>query len=456
MMTYEALNGLARGLLFLGMAAPVCAQQHEGTTPTPPISGSTDTSSAVTSFDPTTGSKSPASAAPVLLDSVKQVPLFGDWAPRKRLADAGITFSARDVIEPAVNTKGYKGTGLSVVQHLDVGAALDLGKLGIVDNGTLRVVVTDRIGDGLNSTKTGSYIQNQAFYGQGKNLRFNELSYEQTFLDKRLSFKGGFYPMGNEFGKLPYTCNFINNGNCGHPLGPIYSSGWRDDPTGQWGGRIKWTDHAGWYAQAGVYDVSTVRKTAGHGFDLGFPGETGAFIPVEFGYTRGRTPSDYPGTYKVTVYYDTSRAARLGVPGETTKGRSGAIVQAAQQIWKPHPDTVRGVAVFGVWTIADRATGLLRNSYEAGSSWRGVLASRANDILSVSWNRVDISARLRDAQEQTGANAQTNEQMWEVNYGVQVTRWLLARPGIQYVIRPGGYSSRPNAVVFAGHLQAAF
>jgi porin len=456
-MTSLTVKSVAFGLLILNQQAPASAQQRDDTTaPASPITGTTDTSNAVTSFDPPTGSKNPASLVPVQLDSVKQIPLFGQWALRKRLADTGITLSARDVLEPAANTAGYKGAGFSIVQHLDVGVALDLGKLGVVDDGTLRFVVTDRLGDGINSTRTGAYIQNQAFYGQGKNVRLNEISYEQLFLDRRLSVKGGFYPMGNEFGKLPYTCNFINNGNCGHPLGPIYSSGWRDDPTGQWGGRVKWTDHAGWYAEAGVYDVNAIRKTAGHGFDLGFQGDTGAFFPVEFGYVRGRMPSDYAGTYKVTFYYDTSRATRLGVENATTKGRSGAIVQAAQQIWKPHADTLRGVAVFAVWTIADRKTGLLRNSYEAGASWRGVLASRADDILSVSWNRVDVNSRLIDAQERTGADPQSNEQMWELNYGVQVTHWLLARPGIQYVIRPGAFASRPDAVVFAGHLQATF
>lgn len=443
-------------LAMCGLPTALVAQSHDAdNAPAPPVAATTDTSNPVTSFDPVTGSKDPGTTLPVLLDSVKQVPLLGQWALRKRLADAGITLSARDVVEPAVNTAGYKGTGLNVTQHVDFGAAFDLGKLGIVDDGTVRAVVTDRIGNGINTTRTGAYIQNQAFYGQGKNVRLNEISYEQLFLEKRLSVKGGFYPMGNEFGKLPYTCNFVNNANCGHPLGPIYSSGWRDDPTGQWGGRIKWTDRTGWYLEAGVYDVNTIRKTAGHGFDLGFQGDTGAFVPVEFGYSRGHTPSDYAGTYKVTFYYDTSRATRLGTD-ETTKGRTGAIFQVAQQIWKPHPDTVRGIAVFAVWTIADRKTGLLRESYEAGSSWRGVLASRPDDIFSVSWNRVDVNSNLRDAERRAGKDVQSNEQMWEVNYGVQVTRWFLARPAVQYVIRPGGYTSRPNTAVFACHLQATF
>ncbi len=389
------------------------------------------------------------------LDSVKQVPLFGNWGPRKRLADDGISLSARYVLEPAANTRGYKGSGFSAVQHIDLDAVLDLGKLGVVTNGTVRITVTDRLGDGIDRTRTGSFIQSQAFYGQGKNVRFNELTYEQTFLDARLSLKGGFYPMGNDFGKLPYTCNFTNNGNCGHPLGPIFGSGWRDDPTGQWGGRVKWTDGSGWYAQAGVYDVNTLRKTAGHGFDLGFKGTIGTFFPVEVGYAYGSTPSDYVGTYRIGAYYDTSRVAIQGDPSQTTKGRSGVLLQAAQQIWKPHPDTVRGIAIFAVATIADRKTGLFRTYYEAGSSWRGPFASRPSDILSISWTEANLNSRVTEAERRAGRDVQTHEEMWELNYGVQVRPWLLIRPGVQYVIRPGGYESRPNTIVVAWHFQAA-
>jgi porin len=417
-----------------------------------------DTSTAAASGDAASVS-APAATQPAAakstgpLDSVKQQPLFGKWALRKKLADDGITLNGRWVVEPAVNTRGYKGSGVNVVSSINIGAALDMGKIAGIQNGTVQVVVTDRLGNSTNSERTGAYIQNQAFYGQGKNVRLNEVSWEQTFVDGRLAVKAGFYPMGNDFGKLPYTCNFTNNGNCGHPLGPVYSSGWRDDPTGQWGGRIKWTDPSGWYVEAAAYDVNSLRNQAGHGFDLGFKGERGTFIPVEIGYVHGKTPSDYAGTYKVTAYYDTSRASLQGFPDQTKKGRFGAIFQAAQQIWKPEESTVRGISVFGVYTFADKDTGLIPAYYEAGTSWRGILASRPDDILSFSWTKAHINSRLANYEAANGNEPQTSEELWEANYSVQATPWLMVRPAVQYVIRPGGYDSRPNAVVFVGHFQ---
>lgn len=395
-----------------------------------------------------------ANAGPI--DSVQQQPLFGDWSRREHLAAEGVSFSASWVLQPGWVAHAYKGSGEDTVSSAKLGVLFDLGKLGLVDNGKVQVVVTDRLGDGLNAVRTGGCIQNQAFYGQGKNLRLNEISYEQTFLNNRLSLKGGFYSMGNDFGKLPYTCNFTNNGNCGHPLGPVYGSGWRDDPTGQWGARVKWTDPSGWYVQTGVYDVNQLRNQPGHGFDLSFNGTTGAFIPVEVGYNYGKTPSDYAGTVRIGAYYDTSRANVLRAPGETVRGRSGMLIQAAQQVWKPHPGTVRGIAIFGVFTITDRETGLFRTYWEAGASWRGPIASRPDDIFSVGWSRANINDRVSDAERVAGKDIQSSEQMFEANYGVQVAPWLLVRPTIQYVFRPGGYESRPNTAVIACHFQATF
>ncbi len=145
-----------------------------------------------------------------------------------------------------------------------------------------------------------------------QNFRFDELSYEREFLERRLSLKGGFYSMGNDFAGLPTVCNFTNNGNCGHPLGLLYGSGWVDSPTEQWGGRAKWSDPLGWYAELGVYDVAPQRKQPSHGLDLSIDHNTGRIVPLEIGYVHGKSPDDYFATYKVGVYRDNSNTTALG------------------------------------------------------------------------------------------------------------------------------------------------
>ena len=394
----------------------------------------------------------PAPVQPPSLDSVGQRPLFADLEARKWLAEKGVTLAGRITLQPAANFGGYKGNGFSLVHQSNFSAAFDLERLGVVPGGTFKIGLTDRLGDSVNVNRTGSLIFTQGFYGQSESVRLSELSYEQILLDKKLAIKVGFAPMGADFGKLPYICNLMNSGICGHALGPTYSSGWRNDPTGQWGVRVKWTSKSGWYLQAGAYDVTPIRITPGHGFYLGFEGVTGAYFPIEAGYSWGKSPSDYAGTIRVGAYYDTSKAPLLGRPSAFVKGRSGLILQGAQQLWKPEANTVRGIAVFGVFTIADKASGLIRRNYEIGASWRGMLASRPDDIASIGWVRLNVNDHVNDGA--LLSQRRTNEQMFEVNYGFQVAPWLIARTVLNYNIRPGGYPGRQNAFMVAAHIQA--
>ena len=396
--------------------------------------------------------KSPKQPEP--LDSVAQEALTKDWAMRTQFAEQGLSFAVHFISEPAYAVRGYRGTGASYDQQIDVSAVLDLAKMGLAEGGTVRIAFSDRAGRVIQQDKTGAYIQNHAFYGQGQNFRFDELSFERLFLGRQLSLNGGFYSMGNDFAGLSYTCNFTNNGHCGHPLGLLYGSGWVDSPTGQWGGRAKWTETSGVYLQAGIYDVTPNRKRAQDGFNVGFRESTGYIVPVELAYSHGKTPDDYPGIYKLGGFYDSSNTQDLAASATKANSRTGAYLEGAQQVWKPRAGSVQGISVFGVATIHDKTTGLFRTYFEAGASWRGIVPSRGNDIASIGWVQADINSRLRRAQQQAGAQRQTDEQIVELNYGVQATPWLLVRPTAQYVVRPSGYSERPNTFVFVLHIQA--
>jgi porin len=390
------------------------------------------------------------------LDRVVQKPLFDDWPPRQHLAEQGVMFIAQFIAEPAENDRGYHGSGWAYAQDLEFGTVLNMKKLGWSDDGVIRAMFSDRLGPAVQQDKTGAYIQNQAYWGQGQTFRFDEISFERSFLSRQLNVKGGFYSMGNDFGGLPYVCNFNNNGNCGHPLGLLYGSGWLDSPTGGWGARVKWTEPSGWYAQLGAYDVTPARKRHSQGFNLDFSNTTGVIVPLEVGFVHGKTPKDYPGTYKIGAYYDSSTVSDVGDPNHLVAGRTGGYIQAAQQIWKTHPGALQGLSVFAVATLSDPQTGLFRTSYEAGLSWRDPLPGRNDDIVSFGWVQENINSSLRWREERLGKPGQTNEQLFEVNYGWQAAPAVLVRPALQYAVRPGGYSTRPDTFVFSAHFQVNF
>ncbi|MCR8713419.1 carbohydrate porin [Stenotrophomonas indicatrix] len=76
------------------------------------------------------------------------------------------------------------------------------------------------------------------------------------------------------------------------------------------------------------------------------------------------------------------------------------------------------------------------------------------DVLSLVWNRLDISSRIAWRQQLAGKDVQSNAQFVELDYGVPVAPWLVLRPAVQYVACPGAYASRPDSWVFTLQAQS--
>jgi porin len=396
---------------------------------------------------------SPAVISPqAQLDYNLQVPLFGKLPLRQKLSEEGIDFIAHYISQTASNTRGIHGTGTAYAQQVDFGLSFDLDKLGIWPDAVARYAMTDRAGNNL-TNRTGSYFPYQSIYGQGQNLRFNEISVEKFLFAKELALKFGFYPMGNDFGQLPYLCNFINDALCGHPITLFDNSAWADAPAGRWTGRVKYHITGELQIQAAAVDANPRYTMRQDGFKLDFSGNTGVIAPVELKYQIGKNPGDYGGTYNFGGYYDSSAARDLANPTTFDVGRYGLYVEAAQQILKWGPEHASGLALFGVFTVSDQNTAKFKNDYEAGFASRGVFPGRDLDILSLGWVRTTTNPRFQFQEAKSGQPIQTSEQLVELNYAFQLTPSLFFRPGVQYDIRPGGISTNPNTWVFAFHIQ---
>lgn len=48
---------------------------------------------------------------------------------------------------------------------------------------------------------------------------------------------------------------------------------------------------------------------------------------------------------------------------------------------------------------------------------------------------------------------QTYEGIAEIDYGARIAPWLMLRPNLQYVLRPGGGGTIPNAWVLGLYMQ---
>ena len=387
------------------------------------------------------------------LDYNLQIPLFGELPLRKELSEKGIDFIAHYISDTASNTAGIHGTGTAYAQQVDFGVGFNLDKLGIWPDAVAHFAMTDRAGRSLTADRTDGYFPYQVIFGQGQNLRFNEISVEKFLFDKELALKAGFYPMGNDFGQLPYLCNFINDALCGHPITLFDNSAWADAPAGRWTGRVQWHITDELQFQTAVVDANPRYTLRQDGFKLNFTGNTGVIVPAELKYQIGKNPSDLGGTYNFGGYYDTSARPDLANPKIFDEGLYGLYVEAAQQIIKWGPDHLRGLALFGVFTVSDQNTAKFKKDYEAGFAARGVVPDRPLDLLSLGWVRTDINPRFQFQLEKSGLPIQTSEQLVELNYAFQLIPSLFFRPGVQYDLRPGATSTHLNTWVFAFHIQ---
>jgi porin len=379
---------------------------------------------------------------------LEQPTMTGDWGGlRTELMNRGINLQALYTGEAVRNTAGLHGVATDYAQTIGFGADVDLGRLGVDPNGTFRVWLTDRTGRNLGADKLGSLFQTQETFGQGQDFRLNEVSLAQAFADGLLNLKGGFYPMGKDFGSLPAFCNFVSNAFCGHPLVMPFDSGWDDDPSGRWGGRIRVSPTQTFYVQTGVFQVNPTYPKEGNGFKLNFQGDTGVIIPLEVMYQPSTDPR-FVGIYKVGAYYDTSTVSDVFTPTKRDTGRQGAYVLGQQKVYSETANPNRGITIAGFYAVGDENTGTMKRTYHFGLSYKGTFSGRDLDTVNIGWVAAEINPRLIAHERLTGAPTQSTENLLEMNYGAVLTPWLQLKPGVQYDSDPGAYTARPNAWVF--------
>jgi len=432
--------------------------------------------------------------------------LLGDFGggERAKLAAHGFTVNGHLTSEFAANTSGgfpiggtahERGTALS--SEFGFGFDADFNKLFPTSGaGILHLLLTTRFGSNLSSEAIGNLSSVQEIYGDGQTTRITFLDYEQPIAHGRFDLRLGKYNQQNDFiagssywgGDL--YCFYQNNTICGTPASiPVNngvvangSEGYTYYPSSQWGARLKASLGTNTYIQAAVIQGNPRVNNKNGGLYFGFNGGTGVELPLEIGETFKNAAGETLGNLRVGGYYDTSDvedyASRAGgsltlLPDETTaaglasntaaiatlgttyvRGRSGAYVQADREIEGSSAPGKRGTAIFTSFEYSDPQTSLVSTFFEFGVVHHGTFANRPNDTVAAAFAEQNYNVRLQRL-ESSLQNAgyvvptTTSDQVVELNYGVSATSWLVIRPGVQYVIDPGGIKAGPGAGVLA-------
>ncbi len=443
-------------------------------------------------------------ASTAALKAPKIAGLLGDFGngERSKLVSHGLTLNGHFVTESAANLSGglplggtsyQRGTGLS--SELGFGFDLDFRKLtGSSGAGILHFLMTTRFGSNVSSEAIGNISSVEEIYGDGQTTRITFLDYEQPLAKGRLNLRLGKYNQQNDFiagstywgGDL--YCFYQNNYICGTPSGiPINngvvangSEGYTYYPSSQWGARLRVNISKALYVQAAAVQGNPRVNNENGGLYLGFNGGTGVELPAEIGVMLNDRDGNLLGNVRAGGYYDTSdvqdyatratgaitlspletsaaglasnTAAIASIQNTYVRGRSGAYLQMDHMIEGSSAAGKTGTALFASFEYSDPQTSLISTMFDIGVVRHGTLPGRPNDTIGVGFASEDYNVRLQRLEatlqsEGFAVPSTVQDQIIELNYGVQATSWFTLRPGLQYVINPGGIKSNPGAGV---------
>lgn len=397
-----------------------------------------------------------------------QTTATGDWGGlRQTLSDDGIDIRGGYLGQLGSDVSGGKSTGTDYAQQISFAIDWNLAKLAGWSGATLHTAVIDRVGNPLSKDHTGAALEQNYVYGSGENFRISDLSLEQTLAHGRVSLRGGYVLVGLEFAATPGFCNFglINNAFCAHPQYLGVSSGYQLGPVPQFGGRVKVALGKAFYAEAGVFENNPQHLLPAHGFDLSLVGDAGAMLPFELGYTPSFGGGRLPGHYKVGGLFDTTNAKDPGDPLRVHQSRYVLWLLADQMVYRPDPQTNRGLTVFAQVGAADKRTSPEPFWLAAGAFYQGLVPHRPDDTINLAWahaaaNRrgIDRLIDLAAARNLPGTTYAVAENDFEASYSVHLRKWLTFTPDFQYVVNPGApqFQHYRNASVLSLQATAVF
>ena len=397
--------------------------------------------------------------------------LTGDWfGLRNTLYDFGIEINGGYTTEPAGNPVGGLEQGGTYLHNFGFAVVFDLQKIFALPASTLLVTVSQRSGDGLTQEYIGNAISVQQIFGGGQTYRLVQVRMEHHLFDGWVDVAYGRITATADFMSSPFYCQFVNNGICGQPPAPFFNmpNGITAYPQGTWGGLVKVQTSKETYAKVAVYDGDPNRGDDAHGTNFGI-GQNGVLLLTEVGYKSSAGLWGMPSRYSFGGYYHTGEFPDVARDDSMTNlflsgrrpamhsGQEGFYLVFEQMFFRNSSRPETGLNGFVTFVLSpDEDKSAMPYYLNGGLIWEGLIPCRPNDKAALGFYSAWFSNSLRSAQQQAHLPSQKNETNLELNYQVQLTKYLYLRPNIQYVIRPNGLNQIENALVLGTEVGVTF
>ncbi len=403
---------------------------------------------------------------------VSKSQMLGNWSKTPTLKKLGIEPKLIWVSDLLGNPIGGVHHGFREFDNLFFGLDVDLEKFMGAPKTKFFTSMSQRSGTSL----TRLDIKNTFNVSQvccGPTYRLVDLYLEQPFFDNRFNIRFGRLATGDEFLSSPLYWLFVQNGIDGNPVGIFKNApGMSAYPRATWAIRaLVQTVPEKFYVMGGVYNGDpALGENSKHGVDFSMRGPL--FAIGEFGYrsNQNNKSSELPGNYKVGIFYDNSlyhnflfdEAGRInpltGFTPKNTRGNTGYYLLMDQMFYRENkPEKQGATAFFSFVYVPDQSISTMPIFINGGVIYQGLLPRRLDDIAGLAVIYGSFSKDLRRSQmlqNQNGAlvGVQYYETVIEAMYLIQATGWLKIQPDLQYIIKPGGTGTIPNALVLGAQV----
>jgi porin len=403
---------------------------------------------------------------------------FGDPAGvRSALAGRGITYAVNYIGDVLGNPVGGFEQSTRFIGRLDLELKVDMEKAIGWKGLTFFTNGYQIHGQSLSALNLGALMP-ASFIEALPSTRLFEISLEQELRGDKLTFRFGQLAADSEF-VLSESGGAFLNASFGWPslMGINLPDGGPSYPMASPGARLAFKPNDTLSFLIGVFSGDPAGDCPDdtppqdcNPYGVLFP-ITSPLLIYEAGIKYNQDEGELAGDLKLGAwrYFGTFVPRAIGnnglpiglvtAPGTASIQDYGFYVLLDQMIYRlPGEGDPRGITLFGSYMVAPPDGNVIGDYWEAGVTFKGLLASRPNDILGIGFLNTGVSSQVIDFYRSIGDPVIPSfEGVLEVAYTAPIVPGLTLQPDFQYFWNPGGHTSNPdnpteptpNAAVFA-------
>jgi porin len=377
--------------------------------------------------------------------------LLGDWGGERSALEAdGVKFDFNDIGDLLGDVTGSQEHHAAYFGRFRAGLDLDLKKLIDVDAEFFATGIyqygRNLSGDYLHTNTLTSSIAGT------ESLRLDQFWYKQWLFDHKFAITIGQVAAVNEFGATDFF-DILFNDELGYAPNTIFSTRQPFSPAGK-PGVVLWQDLSaitpGLYFKTGAFTgYANPYRPDRDGFDYGDDFRHSVTGAAELGYKEQNTV--YDGVYKIGLdggsgFY-TNPSTR-----QVYHGDYNIYGIAEKTVYRPMGtdgklDTKKGLDLLLELVGEPGDRNALQYEATLGGRYTGLIPSRPDDKVGFGFIYSANGDSFSDASQNAGGPELVGEATLEADYQFNPAPWLSIQPDVQYIIDPGGVTSRSDILV---------